>query len=251
MQTQILYEDNDILVCYKPAGIATQTGGFAKMDVVSELKNYLSKEGKKEPYLGLIQRLDQPVEGVLVFGKNPKATAALNQQITDKTMKKQYLAAVFIEDTSDSDNSFWKEKEIHPIGEQITLTDYLQKDSKTNLSKVVSTDNKEAVKAAKKAELTYTILKKEKIDQGYILYVKIDLHTGRHHQIRVQCSHAGMPLLGDLKYGTDLSKQVSQVLFVSDVALCAKTIQFRHPSSKKPITFTIKPQKTILQNVTE
>lgn len=251
MQTQILYEDNDILVCYKPAGIATQTGGFAKMDVVSELKNYLVKEGKKEPYLGLIQRLDQPVEGVLVFGKNSKATAALNQQIADKTMKKQYLAAVFIEDTSDSDNSFWKEKESHPFGEQITLTDYLQKDSKTNLSKVVSADNKEAVKAAKKAELTYTILKKEKINQGYILYVKIDLHTGRHHQIRVQLSHVGMPLLGDLKYGTDLSKQVSQKLFVPDVALCAQTIQFRHPSSKKPLTFTIKPQKTILQNVTE
>lgn len=251
MQTQILYEDNDILVCYKPAGIATQTGGFAKMDVVSELKNYLAKEEKKEPYLGLIQRLDQPVEGVLVFGKNSKATAALNQQIADKTMKKQYLAAVFLEDRSDSDNSFWKEKELHPVGEQITLTDYLQKDSKTNLSKVVSANNKEAVKAAKKAELTYTILKKEKINQGYILYVKIDLHTGRHHQIRVQLSHVGMPLLGDLKYGTDLSKQVSQKLFVPDVALCAQTIQFRHPSSKKPLSFTIKPQKTILQNVTE
>ena len=148
-------------------------------------------------------------------------------------------------------NSFWKEKESHPVGEQITLTDYLQKDSKTNLSKVVSTNNKEAVKAAKKAELTYTILKKEKINQGYILYVKIDLHTGRHHQIRVQLSHVGMPLLGDLKYGTDLSKQVSQKLFVPDVALCAQTIQFRHPSSKKPLTFTIKSQKTILQNVTE
>ena len=251
MQTQILYEDNDILVCYKPAGIATQTGGFAKMDVVSELKNYLAKEGKKEPYLGLIQRLDQPVEGVLVFGKNSKATAVLNQQIADKTMKKQYLATVFLEDRSDSDNSFWKEKELHPVGEQITLTDYLQKDSKTNLSKVVSANNKEAVKAAKKAELAYTILKKEKIDQGYILYVKVDLHTGRHHQIRVQFSHAGMPLLGDLKYGTSMSKQVSQKLFVPDVALCAQTIQFRHPSSKKPLTFTIKPQKTILQNVTE
>ena len=251
MQTQILYEDNDILVCYKPAGIATQTGGFAKMDVVSELKNYLAKEGKKEPYLGLIQRLDQPVEGVLVFGKNSKATAVLNQQIADKTMKKQYLAAVFLEDRSDSDNSFWKEKELHLVGEQITLTDYLQKDSKTNLSKVVSANNKEAVKAAKKAELTYTITKKEKIDQGYILYVKIDLHTGRHHQIRVQLSHVGMPLLGDLKYGTSMSKQVSQKLFVPDVALCAQTIQFRHPSSKKPLTFTIKPQKTILQNVTE
>ena len=251
MQTQILYEDNDILVCYKPAGIATQTGGFAKMDVVSELKNYLAKEGKKEPYLGLIQRLDQPVEGVLVFGKNSKATAVLNQQIADKTMKKQYLAAVFLEDRSDSDNSFWKEKELHLVGEQITLTDYLQKDSKTNLSKVVSANNKEAVKAAKKAELTYTITKKEKIDQGYILYVKIDLHTGRHHQIRVQFSHAKMPLLGDLKYGTSMSKQVSQKLFVPDVALCAQTIQFRHPSSKKPLNFTIKPQKTILQNVTE
>lgn len=98
-------------------------------------------------------------------------------------------------------------------------------------------------KRCKKAELTYTIFRKEKIDQGYILYVKIDLHTGRHHQIRVQLSHAGIPLLGDLKYGTDLSKQVSQKLCVPDVALCAQTIQLRHPSSKKPLAFTIKPQK--------
>ncbi len=83
MKTTILYEDSDMLVCHKPAGIAVQTASIGQQDVVSELKNYLAGKGDKNPYVGVVHRLDQPVEGVLVFGKNPKATASLSAQIQD------------------------------------------------------------------------------------------------------------------------------------------------------------------------
>ena len=91
----ILYEDNDILVAYKPAGIATQTARVGQQDMVSELKNYLAVKEKKEPYLGLVHRLDQPVSGVLVFAKNKKAAASLTAQITNGTMKKYYYALIY------------------------------------------------------------------------------------------------------------------------------------------------------------
>lgn len=249
MQTEILFEDKDILVCYKPAGIATQTAGFAAMDVVSELKNYLSAKGQADPFVGVIQRLDQPVEGVLVFGKNKKATAALNKQLTHNEIKKEYLAAVFVKTEDKPTDSFWKEKDEYPLHSKTVLTDYLVKDARTNTSYVV--ENPVSSADAKKAELTYTILQKEKVEGGMILYVRIFLHTGRHHQIRVQFAHADMPLLGDRKYGTEASQKLSDALSVRDVALCAQTLRFKHPVTGKKQEFSVKPHKPVLQKITE
>ena len=249
MQTEILFEDKDILVCYKPAGIATQTAGFAAMDVVSELKNYLSAKGQADPFVGVIQRLDQPVEGVLVFGKNKKATAALNKQLTHNEIKKEYLAAVFVKTEDKPTDSFWKEKDEYPLHSKTVLTDYLVKDARTNTSYVV--ENLASSADAKKAELTYTILQKEKVEGGMILYVRIFLHTGRHHQIRVQFAHADMPLLGDRKYGTEASQKLSDALSVRDVALCAQTLRFKHPITGKKQEFSVKPHKPVLQKITE
>lgn len=249
MQTEILFEDKDILVCYKPAGIATQTGGFAAMDVVSELKNYLSAKGQADPFVGVIQRLDQPVEGVLVFGKNKKATAALNKQLTHNEIKKEYLAAVFVKTEDKPTDSFWKEKDEYPLHSKTMLTDYLVKDARTNTSYVV--EKPTSSPDAKKAELTYTILQKEKVEGGMILYVRIFLHTGRHHQIRVQFAHADMPLLGDRKYGTEASQKLSDALSVRDVALCAQTLRFKHPVTGKKQEFSVKPHKPVLQKITE
>jgi len=279
MQTEILFEDKDILVCYKPAGIATQTSGFAAMDVVSELKNYLSAKGQADPFVGVIQRLDQPVEGVLVFGKNKKATAALNKQLTQNEIKKEYLAAVFVKTEDKPADAFWKEKDAYPLHSKTMLTDYLVKDARTNTSYVVEkpaslanekvdsntadsgknfkiqkTSNAKKVSEnpdAKKAELTYTILQKEKVEGGMILYVRIFLHTGRHHQIRVQFAHANMPLLGDRKYGTEASQKISDELSVRDVALCAQTLRFKHPVTSRKQEFSVKPHKPILQKITE
>ena len=249
MQTEILFEDKDILVCYKPAGIATQTGGFAAMDVVSELKNYLSAKGQADPFVGVIQRLDQPVEGVLVFGTNKKATAALNKQLTHNEIKKEYLAAVFVKTEDKPTDSFWKEKDEYPLHSKTVLTDYLVKDARTNTSYVV--ENPTSSANAKKAELTYTILQKEKVEGGMILYVRIFLHTGRHHQIRVQFAHADMPLLGDRKYGTEASQKLSDALSVRDVVLCAQTLRFKHPVTGKKQEFSVKPHKPVLQKITE
>ena len=123
IQDCILYEDKDILVCHKPAGVAVQSARFGMADMESSLKNHLAlKTPGKMPYLGIIHRLDQPVEGVLVFAKTPKAAAELNRQITSKTVTKEYLAVTA---------QLPEEKQGH-------LEDYLKKDNRTNSSSVVN-----------------------------------------------------------------------------------------------------------------
>ena len=108
MKTEIIFEDKDILVAYKPAGLATQTARVGQQDMVSELKNYLWQKrmitgaalGRPAPYLGVIHRLDQPVEGLQVFAKTSTAAAELNRQLQDGRMKKSYLAVLESVDNS-------------------------------------------------------------------------------------------------------------------------------------------------------
>lgn len=229
MKTKIIYEDKHILVVYKPAGIAVQAAKSMEMDVVSELKNYL-----KSSYVGLVHRLDQPVEGILVFAKTSPGAAALSKQAADGTMEKEYLAAVLAAEE---------------IQEKAVLTDYLLKDGKTNTSKVTEA----SVKNAKKAVLSYEVKKivpLEKINTKRVALLKIRLQTGRHHQIRVQLANANIPLLGDLKYGSEESKELSVQLGVKDVALCAYRLVFKHPKTGKIMEFHVSPEKEILQNLT-
>ena len=170
MKTQIIHEDQHILVCHKPAGIAVQSANIAQQDMVSELKNYLKKD-KKDPYLGIVHRLDQPVSGIVVFAKNSKSAASLSAQIQDGRAKKIYRALVW--------GSFNEEEKSG------TLEHLLYKDGKTNLSRAVEATAPE-VKAAKKAKLNYRIIKEIEIDGEVCTEVEIELFTGRHHQIRVQ-----------------------------------------------------------------
>lgn len=262
MKTKILFEDEHILVIYKPAGIATQAAGSMQTDVVSELKNYLMltkdknhglnsqfpknrKDMKREPYLGLVHRLDQPVEGVLVFAKTPYAAGELSRQAANRTLKKEYLAAVLWRKPEKNLKS-QKEKEI------VVLTDYLLKDGKTNTSKVVSP----AEKNSKKAVLSYSLIKISEMDRDIlntekeIALLKVWLETGRHHQIRVQLANADMPLLGDLKYGSQDSIKVSEAMGIKDVALCANRLVFKHPKTGKTLEFAVSPQKNILNILT-
>ena len=219
IQDCILYEDKDILVCHKPAGVAVQSARFGMADMESSLKNHLAlKTPGKMPYLGIIHRLDQPVEGVLVFAKTPKAAAELNRQITSKTVTKEYLAVTA---------QLPEEKQGH-------LEDYLKKDNRTNSSSVVTPKTP----GAKKASLDYSIqeeIKDERTATGKRILVKIILDTGRHHQIRVQLSHEGLPLLGDRKYNPSGEKGTS-------LGLCSSCLEFKHPRTGKMMKFETEPQ---------
>lgn len=207
IQEWILYEDQQIIVCRKEAGIAVQTARMSQMDMESALKNYLAAKSEgKVPYLAVIHRLDQPVRGVLVFAKTPFAAKELNKQVTNHTLGKYYLAEV--------DGKI--------PGDESTLEDYLLKDGKTNTSKVVT----EKTPGAKKAILHY-----KKRDEHTI---EIELVTGRHHQIRVQCAHAGMPLKGDGKYNPSADR-------TQPLGLCAYHLIFFHPKTGKRMEFYYEP----------
>lgn len=212
IEDYILYEDKAILVCRKPAGIAVQNAKVGSMDLESLLKNYIAQKNPGQiPYVGVIHRLDQPVEGILVFALDKKAAAGLNRQMTGGQIAKTYLAAV---------SGKCKVK-------QGTLEDWMKKDSKTNTSAVVS----QGTQGAKKARLSYEVLE----EQEERSLVKIHLETGRHHQIRVQMSHAGMPLLGDRKYNPEEK-------FDGQLALCSAELAFQHPVTGKKMKFSIKPE---------
>ncbi len=216
MNPDIIYEDEFILVCHKPSGIATQSAKIGSPDMVSILKNYLYKKNKikKEPYLAVIHRLDQPVEGLLVFSKKPVATKALNQQLNASEFRKVYHAIL---------TGTLPKKEG-------SLVDYLVKDGRTNTSKVCSANTP----GAKKSILFYKELDPIIMDGSCYTLAEIILGTGRHHQIRVQMSHAGCPILGDRKYGGNQS-----ISSPSTLQLFACKLSFRHPISKKQLDFSL------------
>ena len=216
MKTQIIQEDRDILVCHKPAGLAVESAAIGRMDMVSELKNYL-----KSPYLGIIHRLDQPVEGLLVFAKNQKSAAALSRQLQQNTLNKEYYAVVCGKPTS----------------ETATLVDYLRKDNKTHTAKVAA----KGAPDAKEAILTYQILETDLSTGTPISLLRVRIKTGRFHQIRAQLSHAGTPILGDRKYGNTQSLALTQTLNIQNTALCAYSLEFTHPTTGKPLSHRITP----------
>lgn len=233
MQTQIVYEDEAVLVIWKPAGLATESAGIGQKDVVSELKNYVAKKNPgKMPYLGIVHRLDQPVEGLLVFAKTKKAAENLTAQLGKGTLKKEYLAVVcgkVPENTGRLVDYLAKEKGMAVVKNAA--------DAKTEKD-VDAQAGKAADPQAKKAVLTYT--KKAETEKFTLLAVQIE--TGRFHQIRAQLSHAGFPILGDEKYGSEESKELSREKKIRFTALCAASLSFRHPVTGKFMAFTQAPQ---------
>lgn len=217
MQTQIVYEDEAVLVIRKPAGLATESAGIGQKDVVSELKNYVAKKNPgKMPYLGVVHRLDQPVEGLLVFAKTKKAAENLTAQLGKGTLKKEYLAVVCGKVPENTGR----------------LVDYLAKEK----GMAVVRDTADA--QAKKAVLSYT----KKAETKELTLLAVQIETGRFHQIRAQLSHAGFPILGDEKYGSEESKELSREKKIRFTALCAASLSFRHPVTGKVMAFTQAPQ---------
>ena len=218
MKTEILYEDNSILVIRKPAGLAVQSAGIGQPDVVSELKSHLAKLpdagsrglGKGEPYLGIVHRLDQPVEGLLVFAKDKKAAAALSKQLAEGALNKHYYAVLCG----------------YPDCPEGDLVDYLRKEG--NVA-VAVTGREQGFADAKIAVLHYRILEKINAPSPLAL-ADVTIGTGRFHQIRVQFASRKHPLAGDGKYGSRVK---------GSIALQSCGLQFLHPETGKPMAFTL------------
>ena len=217
IQDYILYEDDQILVLDKPAGIAVESASVTQPDLISMLQNRSREEGKMRPPASyyIVHRLDQVVGGVIVFAKTAGAAAALSKQLTDGTMKKIYRAKV-----------------CGPIPEENgELRDFLLKDGKNNISRVVTAPRQGSLpKGAKEAVLRYKKLSEDTLE--------IELLTGRHHQIRAQLSHAGMPIAGDRKYGAPAGS--SGGLSRGSIALWAVQLTFVHPMTGGVMTFSKK-----------
>lgn len=235
MQTQIVYEDEAVLVIRKPAGLATESAGIGQKDVVSELKNYVAKKNPgKMPYLGVVHRLDQPVEGLLVFAKTKKAAENLTAQLGKGTLKKEYLAVVcgkVPENTGRLVDYLAKEKGMAVVRDTADADAQAEKDADVQSEKAADPQ-------AKKAVLTYM----KKAETGSLTLLAVQIETGRFHQIRAQLSHAGFPILGDEKYGSEESKELSREKKIRFTALCAASLSFRHPVTGKTMAFTQAPQ---------
>ena len=297
---EILYEDDDIIVVNKEAGLPVQAGTASQKDLISILKNHLCTEkgqaatGAEEPYLGIVHRLDQPVEGLVVFAKTSQAASELSRQVQAKAkantkanrgkscqlqkdaksgpgwetqtrpnreqsrqlrkdtksgserktqtgenrgdaseesaytdMRKVYQAVVLLKDRASCEKVRRSEHSV------TVLQNYLKRNFARNTTQIVPNPARDA----KWSELTFRTLKIWPSDtpwEGRAL-LEIHLHTGRHHQIRVQLAGAGLPIDGDRKYGP------AGLFYDYNLKLCAASLQFRHPVTHQKMKFSITP----------
>lgn len=204
----ILFEDNHIIVVLKPQNVPTQGDSSQDQDMLSIIKAYLKEKYNKpgDVFLGLVHRLDRPTGGVMVFAKTSKAAARLTEQIKDGTMEKRYVTVV---------SGIPKNNREH-------LVHYLKKNEKNNTVSVVG----QSVTDAKRAELEYKLIS----SSNNLSLLQVNLYTGRSHQIRVQLKHIGMPVFGDVKYGSTVGKG-------GNLALWAFELKLVHPITKVEHTF--------------
>lgn len=216
---KILYEDNHIIVVVKKPGIPTQEDKTGDKDMLTIVKEYIKVKYNKpgNVYLGLVHRLDRMVGGVMVFAKTSKAASRISEYIRQKNVKKRYLAVV---------------NGTLPVSDQkVELRNYLVKNERLNMSRVVDS----TTKGSKEAILEYKVLKNFTFNGKDYSLVDIDLHTGRHHQIRLQFANIGHPLYGDIKYGQKVNK-VGQ-----NLALFSYYLSFFHPTKDEYLEFEFKP----------
>lgn len=210
----IIYEDKDYIVYNKPAGMLVQSDKSFDVDLVSMLLTYLVQKGEKAS-VSVINRLDRPVSGLVLLAKNREAASKASKELAAGRIGKKYFAVV--------QGNFPEKKGV--------LTDYLQKDARTNTSRVVSDQDR----GAKKAVLEYEVTASAEPDDrntGVLSLVRIRLVTGRHHQIRVQFASRGHALYGDARYNLVFRGTGDRI----QMALCSYELSFLGK------TFTIKPQ---------
>lgn len=210
MQEQIVFEDNHLLVINKKAGQLVQGDKTGDLSLLDLIKNFIKVRDQKpgNVFLGLVHRIDRPTSGLVIYAKTSKALSRLTQMVKNREIKKTYWAVV-------------PKAEI-PKSQR--LINYLQKNEKNNKATVFP----KATDGAKEAILNYEIIKV--LDNFQLL--EVDLETGRHHQIRAQLSKIGVPIKGDLKYGSARSNPDG------GIHLHARQLEFIHPVTKENIKIT-------------
>ena len=207
LESQIVYEDNHLLVINKKAGQLVQGDKTGDLSLLELIKDFIKKRDEKpgNVFLGLVHRIDRPTSGLVIYAKTSKALSRLTVMVKNREVKKTYWAIVG--------------KEMIPKSQR--LIHYLQKNEKTNKATVFikPTDK------AKESILNYQIIKT--LDNYQLL--EIDLETGRHHQIRAQLSKIGVPIKGDLKYGAPRSNPDG------GISLHARKLEFEHPVTKEKV----------------
>lgn len=211
---QILYEDNHLLALNKRCGQIVQGDKTGDLPLPEMVKAFLKERDAKpgNVFCGVIHRLDRPVSGVVLFAKTSKALSRMNESVKGREMQKTYWALC---------------KEA-PLQSEGHLEDWLLRNKKQNKSYVV----KAGTDGAKLAVLDYKLLG---VSTGGYHLIEIDLHTGRHHQIRAQLANMGCHIKGDLKYGAERSNPDG------GISLHARSITFIHPVKKEPVTIVAAP----------
>lgn len=207
---QVLYEDNHVLIADKAPGEIVQGDKTGDRTLLDDAKAYIKETCAKpgEVFLGVVHRLDRPVSGAVVFARTSKALARLNEMFRTGQVRKTYHAIVCAP----------------PPQEAGTLTHWLTRNEKQN--KAYAHDREKP--GAKKAVLDYRLIGRS---ERYFL-VEVNLHTGRHHQIRCQLAAIGCVVKGDLKYGARRSNPDGSI------SLHARRVEFEHPVSHKPVSVT-------------
>ena len=210
----VIYDDNHIIAVVKPQNVPTQEDITGDKDMLTMVKEYVKEKYNKpgNVFIGLVHRLDRPTGGVMVFARTSKAANKLSRQIQEKTFEKTYYAVV---------------KGV-PKQPRNTLINYIQKDLRENKASIVPMD----VAGAKKSVLHYELID----TQDNLSLLKINLETGRSHQIRLQLSNIGLPIYGDAKYGN-----VQPGLKTTNLALWAANLSFQHPTQERKMLFKVFP----------
>ena len=210
---KIYYEDNHIIVAYKPKGVLSQADGSDKPDMLTILKEYIKEKYNKpgNVYLGLVHRLDINTSGIMVFARTSKAASRLSEAVSNHLLKKKYIATVEGRITNT---------------DYVELKSYIKKDEGKRKS-FINKDGQEAI-------LKYRLLKSYYINDILVSDIEIDLKTGRFHQIRCQMASISHPLYGDVKYGS--KNKISE----NDFPLEAYSLSFPHPITKEIMEFSTK-----------
>ena len=220
---QIIYEDNHLLLVNKRAGELVQGDKSGDSCLVDEIKSFIKERDNKpgNVFCGLVHRLDRPVSGVVIFAKTSKALSRMNALVKERAIEKTY----------------WAVSKNCPEPMEGTLRNWLSRNEKMNKSFVVADGTKDN---AKEAVLDYKVIGKS--DGGYYL-IEVNLHTGRHHQIRCQLAALGMPIKGDLKYGAPRSNPDGSI------SLHARRVSFEHPVSHINVNVEAEPSWNMTFNM--